>query len=164
VSGHRLKSGNTVDAALRDGEVTLRLDGETVLQGRLTMLGPGDGWLEVGGRIHRFYALSRRGGHAEVWLDGKVYQIEREVRAGGGGAAGGPVGDLLAPMPGTVLKILVAAGAEVTAGQPLVVLESMKMEMTLSAAGDARVEKISCKAGDLVEMGAVLVRMTPSKA
>ncbi|KAB2945072.1 MAG: acetyl-CoA carboxylase biotin carboxyl carrier protein subunit, partial [Phycisphaerae bacterium] len=47
--------------------------------------------------------------------------------------------EVKAPMPGTILKILVKPGDVVTAHQPLVVMESMKMEMTLSASGAGRV-------------------------
>jgi 3-methylcrotonyl-CoA carboxylase alpha subunit len=66
--------------------------------------------------------------------------------------------DLTAPMPGTVLKVLVAPGQRFEAHAPLVVMESMKMEMTLSAPHAGRVGMIECRPGQLVAMGAVLMR------
>ncbi len=66
-------------------------------------------------------------------------------------------GSLLAPMPGKIVATLVAAGAEVKRGTPLVVLEAMKMEHTLQAPADGTVKGYRAKAGDQVGDGAVLV-------
>jgi biotin carboxyl carrier protein len=62
-------------------------------------------------------------------------------------------------MPGTVLKVSVAVGDVVQPQQQVVLLESMKMEMTLSAPAEARVTAVNCKEGELVQMGAVLVSL-----
>ena len=69
--------------------------------------------------------------------------------------AGG--GRLTAPMPGKVIQVHVAPGARVERGAPLLVLEAMKMEHTISAPGDGLVTAIHFAAGDLVEEGAELV-------
>jgi len=58
---------------------------------------------------------------------------------------------------GGVWSVLVDAGAEVTAGQPLVVVESMKMEITVHAPRDGRIEKLLCAAGQPVAAGQPLV-------
>jgi len=65
-------------------------------------------------------------------------------------------GSLLAPMPGSVLRVLAEAGAEVTAGQPLVVLEAMKMEHTVAAPADGLLAELHVAAGDQVATGQVL--------
>jgi acyl-CoA carboxylase subunit alpha len=65
-------------------------------------------------------------------------------------------GSLLAPMPGTVVRVAVAAGDSVTAGQPLLWLEAMKMEHTISAPSDGVVTELPVEAGQQVEVGAVL--------
>ncbi|HCT14660.1 MAG TPA: acetyl/propionyl-CoA carboxylase subunit alpha [Corynebacterium nuruki] len=70
-------------------------------------------------------------------------------------AAGPGEDDILSPMPGTVVAVRVADGDTVTAGQPLVVLEAMKMEHSLTAAHDGTV-RLSCTAGDKVGAGTVL--------
>jgi len=66
-------------------------------------------------------------------------------------------GSLLAPMPGRVVSLLVAPGAAVTRGMPLLVMEAMKMEHTLQAPADGTVHGFRAKAGDQVGDGAVLV-------
>jgi acetyl-CoA carboxylase biotin carboxylase subunit len=70
-------------------------------------------------------------------------------------------GGCVAPMPGRVVQVLVEAGAEVGPGTPLVILEAMKMEQTLTASGPATVDRVCFAAGDRVEAGAVLLELTP---
>jgi glutaconyl-CoA/methylmalonyl-CoA decarboxylase subunit gamma len=74
-----------------------------------------------------------------------------------GGAAGDQV--LKSPMPGRVLKVLVNEGDEVERGAPLVVVEAMKMENELRAAGSAKIVKVFVKPGQTVEGGAKLVQL-----
>jgi acetyl/propionyl-CoA carboxylase alpha subunit len=64
-----------------------------------------------------------------------------------------------APMPGTVIRVLTQAGARVTARQPLVVLEAMKMETPLVAPYDATVRAVHVAEGDRVAGGTVLVEL-----
>jgi propionyl-CoA carboxylase alpha chain len=66
------------------------------------------------------------------------------------------VGSLLAPMPGTVVRVEATEGAEVTAGTPIVVLEAMKMEHSVRAPGDGTVTTILVSEGQQVDSGAVL--------
>jgi acetyl/propionyl-CoA carboxylase alpha subunit len=68
---------------------------------------------------------------------------------------------ITAPMPGTVLKLLVAGGDRVSARQPLVVLEAMKMETPLAAPFDATVASVHVEEGDRVGGGALLVELEP---
>jgi acetyl-CoA carboxylase biotin carboxylase subunit len=62
------------------------------------------------------------------------------------------------PMPGKIIQILVAPGDRVKKGQPLAVLEAMKMEHTLAAPADSTVESVDVAAGDQVNDGTVVVR------
>jgi len=73
--------------------------------------------------------------------------------------AGESAGSLAAPMPGKVLQVLVQPGAEVAKGAPLLILEAMKMEHTISAPHAGRVAEIRFKAGEQVTEGAELVRL-----
>jgi acetyl/propionyl-CoA carboxylase alpha subunit len=75
-----------------------------------------------------------------------------------GAAAHGESG-VTAPMPGTVIKVLVAEGDEVHTRQPLLVLEAMKMETPLTAPYDAKVAKVHVAEGDAVEGGATLIEL-----
>jgi biotin carboxyl carrier protein len=68
-------------------------------------------------------------------------------------------GSLLAPMPGSVLRIGAAVGDQVTAGQPLIWMEAMKMEHTVVAPGDGVLAELNVEAGQQVDVGAVLARV-----
>jgi biotin carboxyl carrier protein len=69
--------------------------------------------------------------------------------------------EVTAPMPGKVLRILAAEGAEVAAGDGLLVLEAMKMETTIAAESPARIRKILVSEGQMVDHGAVLIELAP---
>ncbi|MDY6999405.1 MAG: biotin/lipoyl-containing protein, partial [Actinomycetota bacterium] len=68
-------------------------------------------------------------------------------------------GSLLAPMPGSVLRVGAAVGDRVTAGQPLIWLEAMKMEHTIAAPGNGVLVELHVEPGRQVEVGAVLARV-----
>jgi len=67
------------------------------------------------------------------------------------------IADLKAPMPGLVTRILVAEGDPVQPGTPILVMEAMKMENELRAAGQGVVLKVKVAPGEAVEQGEVLV-------
>jgi 3-methylcrotonyl-CoA carboxylase alpha subunit len=138
---------------------------EAVYQGSLVLTGPGEGWLNYAGRILPFY-ISQQQDELALWVNGGSYSlslVNPEARRSGG-ATGDSLqgGEVKSPMPGTVLKVLVQPGDRVEANQPLVLMESMKMEMTLSAPQAATVTAVQCAAGQLVEMGALLVKLETS--
>jgi 3-methylcrotonyl-CoA carboxylase alpha subunit len=66
-----------------------------------------------------------------------------------------------APMPGTVITVAVAAGEPVTIGQPLLIIESMKMQSEIVAWRDGVVERVHLQVGDNFDRGAGLVGLTP---
>ncbi len=68
-------------------------------------------------------------------------------------------GRIVAPMPGRVVRVLVAVGDRVTARQPLVVVEAMKMENELRAPHDGIVRDVAAVAGTAIESGAVLLEI-----
>ena len=68
-------------------------------------------------------------------------------------------GDLTAQMPGQVIAVLVSAGDSVQAGQTLVVLEAMKMEIRVAAPADGVVKKVLVSVGDIVERGQSLLEI-----
>jgi len=70
----------------------------------------------------------------------------------------------VAPMPGTIVALKVAVGDRVVVGQPLLIMEGMKMELTLAAPVAGRVERVLCSEGDSVEADAVLVDILPEEA
>ncbi len=70
-----------------------------------------------------------------------------------------PQGSLLAPIPGSVTKVAASVGDEVTAGQPLIWLEAMKMEHTITAPTGGVLAQLNVTAGQQVDVGAVLARI-----
>jgi len=102
----------------------------------------------------------------QVLLRGRQYQAtvedEREKRlktaAGGGGAEGGEF-HLKAPMPGLIVAIPVSEGQAVEKGQPLLILESMKMQNELKAPRAGVVQRIRVEPGQTVEQKAPLLSL-----
>ncbi|MEX0297493.1 MAG: biotin/lipoyl-containing protein, partial [Kordiimonas sp.] len=83
--------------------------------------------------------------------------ISRHARDGGADDDADGPGTIVAPMPGKILEIKVEEGEAVTKGQPLLVMEAMKMEQTISAPKDGTVTGLSIAAGDQVSDHAVLL-------
>ncbi|OBF61132.1 acetyl/propionyl-CoA carboxylase subuit alpha [Mycobacterium sp. 852002-50816_SCH5313054-b] len=73
-------------------------------------------------------------------------------------------GSLVAPMPGNVIRLGAAIGDTVTAGQPLIWLEAMKMEHTITAPSDGVLAELNVETGQQVEVGAVLARVEAPEA
>jgi acetyl/propionyl-CoA carboxylase alpha subunit len=111
----------------------------------------------VDGRRLRAY-VAPQGDLTHIWLNGVVWTLarpdprRRTQRHELGGA-------LEAAMPGRVLDVLVAEGDIVTRGDTLVLLEAMKMELRIQAAGDGIVSKVRVQPGQVVERGQRLVEM-----
>lgn len=72
----------------------------------------------------------------------------------------GKLNDLKAPMPGLVVKVLVAEGTSVNKGDGLLILEAMKMENVIKAAGSGTVKAIKVSAGTKVEKGELLIQFS----
>ena len=115
------------------------------------------------GRAEIVYVVGPADDRWAFW-NGRVFRgVTADARAGAPrsarGSAAGIAQSLTAPMPATVLKVLVQPGAAVKRGDTLIVLEAMKMELPLRAAGDAVVEAVHCKEGELVQPSTVLVEL-----
>jgi acetyl/propionyl-CoA carboxylase alpha subunit len=82
-----------------------------------------------------------------------------ELAHAGAGASGGEQSALTAPMPGTVIKVLVSPGDKVAHRQTLLVLEAMKMETPLVSPYDATVRAVHVAEGDRVAGGAILIEL-----
>ena len=94
----------------------------------------------------------------EVRSSGQSWQLARRAPLRGA-AAGGGDGRVIAPMPGRVLAVDVAAGQAVVAGDRLLVLEAMKMEHRITARGAGTVTAVHVGAGDQVADGMLLVEI-----
>jgi biotin carboxyl carrier protein len=101
-------------------------------------------------------------GELLAYLRGRSVRVTVNGRRTARGAADTGVGahgeqKVVAPMPGRVLRVLVAAGDEVEARQPVVVVEAMKMENELRSPKTGRVKDVSVAPGASVEAGRVLL-------
>ncbi len=106
-------------------------------------------------RILNGYRLSYRG----VVLEAHVYS-EREAELAKlmpEKAAADTSKKLLCPMPGLVIALPVAVGQEVKAGEPLAIVEAMKMENILRAERDVTVKSVNAKKGDSLAVDAVIM-------
>jgi acetyl-CoA/propionyl-CoA carboxylase biotin carboxyl carrier protein len=81
-------------------------------------------------------------------------------RAGGGGASKASGDSLVSPMQGTIVKLVVGEGDEVAEGDPVVVLEAMKMEQPLAAHKAGVVSGLTATVGEVITSGAVICRIT----
>ena len=120
--------------------------------------GTQEGWCRTSGRTsdessHDF-ASRWIAGELHLWLDGNLFIFERvestqrspreTVHIGG---------DVLAPMPGTVMQVLVEVGGAVETGAHLIVMESMKMELIIDAPKAGVVKRISVTEGSQIDKG-----------
>jgi biotin carboxyl carrier protein len=85
--------------------------------------------------------------------------LHESLKAGGGMGAGA---NMSSGMPGKIVKIFVKPGQEVKAGDPLLIMEAMKMENEMRAAADVKIKEVLVKEGENVESGATLVTFAKS--
>lgn len=138
---------------------------------RLRILGAGHAVIEREGRT---FEMTRQAGHWQIdgrSIDGhglrhgnvisvfgaQSYRFEVPAPLDRAAAAAGPVNGVVAPMPGLVKRVAVKSGETVAAGDPLAVLEAMKMEHVLTAPRDGVVGEVLVAEGAQVEAGAPLI-------
>jgi acetyl-CoA/propionyl-CoA carboxylase biotin carboxyl carrier protein len=103
------------------------------------------------------------GGGPVLWLgrDGAAWALTEQQRTGRSHDAGAHTGDLLSPMPGSVIAVHVAEGESVAAARPLLVVEAMKMEHAITAPHDGVVTALAVRVGDQVTVDQLLATVTP---
>jgi 3-methylcrotonyl-CoA carboxylase alpha subunit len=118
--------------------------------------------ISVNGKQQRVY-VAASGGKTYVHIDGKIFSFDdvdsaansRSVAHGASGAAGA----IMSPMPGNLIKLMVAVGDTVVEGQPLVIVEAMKMENEIRSPANGIVKKVKYSVGDLVDAGVPIVEL-----
>ena len=107
----------------------------------------------------RIPGITRPDGRVVIFDSGEAYEfaIDAGERAEGEAAAGD--GAILSPMPGKVVSVMAKPGAKLKKGDPILVLEAMKMEHTLVAPFDGKLVELKAKAGEQVVEGAVLAKV-----
>ena len=155
VDGQRVR----VDVRGKDGHYVVRLE-DRELEIDFAETSHHFASLLVDGGSHEVGLERRADGYAvyfaEDTLEVQLQEAARGDAAASRRASGGPA-NVTAPMPGKIVRLLVAPGDEVAAGQGLVVMEAMKMENELRAPRAGRVQSVAAREGQAVETGALLV-------
>ena len=122
----------------------------------IARLAPGSYSVLIGGRS---YAVIAAG--AEIRVNGRLFPVEvfdpREMRGRKSGGVGEGRQNIMAPMPGKVVRVLVAAGDAVEAGQGLLVVEAMKMQNEMKSPKAGRVVEVKTRQDATVFAGEVLM-------
>jgi biotin carboxyl carrier protein len=127
--------------------------GAIVVVATVERLGPGAYRVEHEGRQSIVYVAGPAG---DLWAfaDGQIYRERAHQSPPKGGHY-----VVAAPMPATIIKVLVAPGQTVRGGDTLVIVEAMKMELPIRAPGDATVKTVNCREGELVQPDRTLVEL-----
>ena len=123
-------------------------------------IGPGTYRVEIDGRSEVVYVAGSASDRWAFW-NGRLFRASSVSTASAGASKTKRDARqaLTAPMPATVLKVLVDTGKQVRKGETLVILEAMKMELPLRAPAEATVTAVRCREGDLVQPDTVLVEL-----
>jgi len=146
---------------VKDGIVLVR-EGDQTLRAEIVSVSDAEIFLSVDG-IGRRVFMARDGRRWLVSHGGREYVLEeprKEEGASFHGEEGGKDGGLVkAPMPGKVIKVLVAEGEAVRKNQTLLIVEAMKMENEIKAGRECVVRKVHVAAGDLVDAARPLIEL-----
>jgi len=93
----------------------------------------------------------------QIAINDELDDLLSKMGMSGGGSA--EMEDVRAPMPGLVLNVMVEPGQEIKEGDPLVILEAMKMENVIKATGDGIIGKVLVSNQDAVEKNQILIEM-----
>ena len=124
----------------------------------VTRIGDGVYHVEIEGRGEIVYVAGAAGDRWAFW-NGQLFRgssVEQPATSVRGFKHDGRH-SLSAPMPATVIKVLVEPGAVVKKGDTLVILEAMKMELPLRSMADATVTAVRCREGELVQPDVALI-------
>ena len=143
--------------------VQLEIDGVRVRAALEHGTRSGEAFVTLDGRRERIFLASRGDVHFVHWR-GRSHRIEawnaldraREAALRAGGAE-----EIRAPMPGVVVSLGVAVGADVEPGAVLLTIESMKLQTAITATHAAQVVELHVAAGDHFDQGSPLVRLGP---
>jgi biotin carboxyl carrier protein len=136
-----------------------RIGGEAERQAQVETPEPGVYSILIEGRSYDAFVTESPAG-LEISIDGHRFAVTvrdpRQWSRDGSGGSGGGAQSITSPMPGKVVRVLVAAGDDVQAGQGIVVVEAMKMQNEMKASRSGKVLAISAKEGATVAAGDVL--------
>ena len=147
---HRVQRQPGSDHVLVDGQAfQVQADGE----GRFRV--------NLDGQAQRVHAVAD-GDCVFVQWRGRAWRIDRlDATRASASAAGSGAGACQAPMPGVVVSLQATVGQRVAEGDALLVIESMKLQMTITATCSGKLSQLPLAAGQTFQRGAVLAQVTP---
>jgi 3-methylcrotonyl-CoA carboxylase alpha subunit len=107
--------------------------------------------------VYRRMTVLGHGLEISVYLEGESWRLVEVDPLAAHAGEDPTAGRLTAPMPGRITQLIIGPGMEVRQGQPLMIIEAMKMEHTVTAPADGIVEAVRFAVGDQVEEGAELI-------
>lgn len=145
-----------IDIHGRRPEIVMTIDGHRVTLTELVSGEIGRVSLKVGGRLLQGWRWVS-GNDVYVRLAGRHWHFRRAGIEAGESASGASQADVRADMPGTVIALHVAVGVEVAEGDRLLTIESMKLQMILTASKSGRIKTVHVDENASFERGAMLV-------
>jgi biotin carboxyl carrier protein len=132
------------------------MDGEP----SVTPLAPGTFSVDVGGRRETVYVTGPPTDRWAFW-NGHVFheRVPEPIQSPEAVRHAQAVPPLSAPMPATVIRVLVAPGSRVKKGETVVLLEAMKMELPVRSLSDGTIAAVRCHEGELVKADQTLIEM-----
>jgi len=142
-----------------NGRVMLTINGDKH-EAEVLRYREGRGTFRLAGKIVRFRGV-RTGKNIQTRVENRDFEFQLVADEGKRRAKQSAAAkkELTAPMPGTVLRIHLSKGNAFQAHQPIIILESMKMELTLTSPTAGTIREVLCKEGELVPLGHVLARL-----
>ncbi|MDE0511016.1 MAG: acetyl/propionyl/methylcrotonyl-CoA carboxylase subunit alpha [Gammaproteobacteria bacterium] len=146
IAGNRREHSER-DYVIRTGGQVMSASGRLEADGRLAAILDG---------MQRRIDVAEDHNHLVIFEAGNTCRLKR-LSDGGHSSEEEAIGNLISPMPGTIIEVIVSEGQQVSKGDTLLVLEAMKIEHTIVAPHDGTVQALHYRAGDMVEEGVELL-------
>jgi acetyl/propionyl-CoA carboxylase alpha subunit len=162
---YTVKSGKKTTTVNLENEGGVQI-GDTIIKADVLPLGEGHYHFLLDNKSYNVELISieKESKTVQLKVNGVVFAMELKdkfdellQKMGLGAGVKAKIAELKAPMPGLVIEIRVEIGQQILKGDPVLLLEAMKMENIIKSPVDAVIKKIVYKKGDAVEKGAVLV-------
>lgn len=145
-----------------DGNYKISLDGDPI-ELQVSHLQPNSLTMEIGHRLSTAY-IAQNDGKLFVHIDGKTIELSlsdsKQKKHSKEGLEYGAKDEITTPMPGKIVRLLVKVGDIVKPKQPLVIVESMKMENEIKSSIDGCIKAVNFKPGDLVNPGQTIIKLS----
>lgn len=157
----KLEDGvHEVEIVARRPHLVVRVDGRLHTVADLGPAGDGAGGLSLDGATLAFERITSAG-TSLVRIDGRTIAVDVVDPFDEGEGAGAGRDEILAPMPGAVVQVHRSAGDEVSRGEAVLTIESMKLQTTLVAPRDGVLVAVLKRGGETFEKDEVIARLAP---